>query len=449
MLRIAIIASRPVARYQTNTRSAVRNVTTSSPRRRSDGRRPGELLIFLQPIALQSYGRVGGPPVNYFQPSSGGLFVKAVAAALITLKTKEMMMISRMQDAYGALPGDDAAVSGVSWGAVIAGAVAAAALSFILIILGFGLGFSAISPWTGSGASAQIIGVSTILWVAFTQIAASAVGGYMAGRLRVKWASVHGDEVYFRDTAHGFLAWAVASLATAALLTSAIGGVLSGGAKLAGATGATAMHAGMAGMSGMSGMGMSGSDGMSNPNASSGYFIDTLFRPNPNPGAAAPSADSGGANGTAAANVAPNAAMTGALAVNPADNGAGYPGRAAPDPAQRAEVTRIFVNALRNGGLSNPDRTYIAQIVARRDGISQDEAEKRVADTYAAYSKAIADAENNARVAAEKARRAAAYGALWMFVALLCGAFVASLCATFGGRLRDRALLVETAPGNA
>lgn len=102
--------------------------------------------------------------------------------------------------------GTDANASGVSWAAIVAGAVAAAALSFILIILGFGLGLSAVSPWSNNGASATTIGVSTIIWIAFTQIVASGLGGYLAGRLRVKWSNLHGDEVYFRDTAHGFFA---------------------------------------------------------------------------------------------------------------------------------------------------------------------------------------------------------------------------------------------------
>ena len=333
-------------------------------------------------------------------------------------------MISRTQDTYGALPGDDASASGVSWGAILAGAFAAAALSFILIILGFGLGFSAISPWTGSGADAQTIGVSTILWVALTQIAASAIGGYMAGRLRVKWASVHSDEVYFRDTAHGFLAWAVASLATAVLLTGAIGIVISGGAKVAGTAVATVGAAGIR-------AGMGGPNGMNDSSGASGYFIDTLFRPAPpNSGAAAAPADA-------------SAAVT----ATPAGNNMINPGNVAPDPAQRAEVIRIFANALRNGGLSNPDKTYVAQVLAKRNGMSQADAEKRVNDTYAAYSKAIADAEYNAKAAAEKARKAAAYASLWMFIALLCGAFVASLCATFGGRMRDRVILVNAVSG--
>ena len=104
----------------------------------------------------------------------------------------------------------------VSWTAVFAGAAGAAALSLILLILGTGLGLSSVSPFTGRGASAATFGASTIVWLTFVQLAASAVGGYLAGRLRTRWASTHVDEVYFRDTAHGFLAWAVATLAVAA-----------------------------------------------------------------------------------------------------------------------------------------------------------------------------------------------------------------------------------------
>lgn len=348
-------------------------------------------------------------------------------------------MINRTLDVHGALPGDDAVASGVSWGAILAGAFAAASLSFVLIILGFGLGFSSVSPWSGSGVSAQTIGVSTILWITFTQIAASAIGGYMAGRLRVKWASVHTDEVYFRDTAHGFLAWSVATLVTAALLTSAIGGVLSGGAKVAGATGAAAVTAGAT----AAGAGMNGMGGNNGAGASSGYFIDTLFRPATPAGAAAAPAAS--ADAATAGTTGANGAASGGTAATPGNNGGN--GNGGNDGAQRAEVARIFVNALRNstegnGGLSDGDRVYVAQVLAARTGMSQADAEKRVSDTYASYSKAINDAENNAKVAADKARKAAAYGSLWMFVALLCGAFIASLSATFGGRLRDRDELI-------
>ena len=121
--------------------------------------------------------------------------------------------------------------SGVSWAAIFAGAAAAAALSLILVVLGAGLGFAATSPWADEGASAQTLGVSAIIWLLLTQIFASGLGGYIAGRLRVKWANLHGDEVYFRDTAHGFLAWAVATLVAAMLILSTAGGLATAGAQ--------------------------------------------------------------------------------------------------------------------------------------------------------------------------------------------------------------------------
>ena len=326
-----------------------------------------------------------------------------------------------------------AASSGVSWGAILAGAFAAAALSFILVILGFGLGFSSVSPWSGSGLSAQTIGYSTIGWITFTQIAASAIGGYIAGRLRVKWANVHTDEVYFRDTAHGFLAWAVASLATAALLSNAVGSVLSGGATAVGSAGAAVATIGAAGATGGAAMtsdatgnlssnfGGNGVDGMS------GYFIDTLFRP---------TATQTGAPATPGSDSNPAAAPL----ADGRDNGSGIA------PAQRMEVTRIFANALRTGALPDADKTYVAQVIARRTGMSQADAEKRVADIYITYKKNIDDATLKAKEAADTARKAAAYGSLWMFVALLCGAFIASFTATYGGRLRDRVVFTPVEP---
>jgi hypothetical protein len=114
----------------------------------------------------------------------------------------------------------ETARSGVSWGAILAGAAAASALSLVLYLLGSGLGLSAASPWSDNSGVA--FGIGAILWLTLTQLAASAIGGYMAGRLRVKWASLHTDEVYFRDTAHGLLTWAVSTMLAAALFSGVI-----------------------------------------------------------------------------------------------------------------------------------------------------------------------------------------------------------------------------------
>lgn len=284
--------------------------------------------------------------------------------------------------------------SAVSWGAILAGAAAAAALSMILLILGAGLGLSAISPWARRGVSATAFGVSTIVWITVTQIMASGMGGYLAGRLRARWVAAPTDEVYFRDTAHGFLAWAVASLATAALLSSAIGTIVGGGvqagASLAGgAATAVATNA--------------GASTTAPGAASTSYFVDSLLRKEP---AAAPV-------GSAPA---------------PAD-----PASVAPT----AEVTRILLNSGRASALPADDLRYLGQVVAQRTGLSQADAEKRVAETYDRLQAKLRDTEAAAREAADKARKATAYATLWLFVSMLAGAFVASLSATWGGRQRD------------
>ena len=298
--------------------------------------------------------------------------------------------------------------SGVSWSAILAGAASAAALSLILLLLGVGLGLSAISPWAYEGASAATIGVSTIAWITITQLAASGLGGYLAGRLRTRWMGTHSDEVYFRDTAHGFLAWSIASIATAALLTSAVGSIISGGVK-AGAVAATATVA-AAGTAAAAGSGAKSDE----ETGSLGYFVDSLFRPAASAATTSQTAAPTGASVTpSAATVAPNATR--------------------PD----AEVNRIFVSNLHTPALSGEDVRYVGQLVAQRTGLTQQEAEKRVSDTYARAQLKLRNAEAAAREAADKARKASSYAALWLFISLLAGAFVASLAATYGGRRRD------------
>jgi hypothetical protein len=151
---------------------------------------------------------------------------------------------------------NEAHSSGVSWPAVIAGGFVTAALALILLALGAGLGLSSFSVWTYSSSTATKLGAAAIAWMIFTHFASSAMGGYLAGRLRTKWANIHSDEVYFRDTAHGFLSWSVAVVVTAAFLAS----------------GAAAM------------MGSSAAEGTKSSRAAQSegrgdmYFIDMLFR---------------------------------------------------------------------------------------------------------------------------------------------------------------------------
>lgn len=307
--------------------------------------------------------------------------------------------------------------SAVSWAAIFAGAVAAAALSLILLLLGVGFGLSTVSPWSFEGVSAEAFGWGTIIWICVTSILAAGLGGYIAGRLRTKWVSVHADEAYFRDTAHGFLAWAVATLLTAALLTSAVGGILStgvqAGATAAGGVGAAATTAGAELVDD------------EDTEGTVDYFVDQLFRGSPGPATRAQQSmppAMGGEAPAAAPMQQPRRPMQ-------SSNGDAE--------APRAEVARIFATNLRGDSLDQEDARYLAQVVSQRTGMSQEEAQTRVNDTYQRMQTRLDEMETQAREAADEARKAAAYAALWLFISLLMGAFVASLMATFGGRQRD------------
>ena len=300
--------------------------------------------------------------------------------------------------------GTSRSASAVSWGAVVAGAAAAAALSLILLMLGVGLGLSSVSPWTHAGVSATTLGASTIVWLTITQLLASAMGGYLAGRLRTRWTDALADEVYFRDTAHGFLAWAVSSLATAALLTSVIGSIVSGGVQ-AGAT--VASGAAVAATTAATGM-------QGDEEGSMAYFVDVLFR----------------RDASTSANRAASAAAPTVAPVDAAINDLG-------NDRDALEIGRILMFSNLSEPLPEDDVRHVGQLVAQRTGLSQQDAQKRVTDTYARAQAQAREAETDARAAADAARKASATGALWLFVSLLIGAFFASLAATFGGRQRD------------
>lgn len=254
----------------------------------------------------------------------------------------------------------DGQSAGISWPAVIGGAFVTTALSLTLLSLGAGLGLSAISPWTNSGASASAIGAAAIIWLITTQVISSSMGGYLTGRLRERWVTIHANEVYFRDTAHGFLVWAVAIVVTASFLASA-GAIMVGGNTQTGV------------ISQGTGPGL-------DPAA---YFVDTLFRSNePLPGQR--------------------------------------------DALLHAEVGLILANSMRQKAISPADMTYVTQLIAANTGITKVEAESRLSEVFV-----------RAQATAETMRKAGSYVLLWLFIALLCGAFCASYAATLGGKQRD------------
>jgi hypothetical protein len=223
-----------------------------------------------------------------------------------------------MTDAVVIQPGvgtGEPSVAGVSWPAVSAGAVVSCALTVVLIAFGIGLGLSVVSPWSGAGVSATTFKIGTGLYLIVIAMLSSSIGGYIAGRLRTRWIGVHSDEVYFRDTAHGFVAWAFASLLGAVLLASPVSSLISGG--------------GSAAVQGVAAAGRSSGpmDG----------YVDTLLR---------------------------------------SDTPASQQGSAS---ESRGELNRLFVSSFRNGTELKPaDRDYLSKVVAARTGLSPADADKRV-----------------------------------------------------------------------
>ena len=116
-------------------------------------------------------------------------------------------------------PSVESSASGVHWGAITAGALGAVGITFVLVSLGPALGHVTVSPWSPSGSAPKAFGIAAGIWLIVTQWLSSGLGGYLAGRLREKWVGIRTDEVLFRDTAHGFLAWALATLIVVTLLT--------------------------------------------------------------------------------------------------------------------------------------------------------------------------------------------------------------------------------------
>jgi hypothetical protein len=271
---------------------------------------------------------------------------------------------------------DKIGLSFVEWGAVLAGAVLAAALSFVLLTFGTAIGLSTTSPWPGSGLSAKVIASLAVFWTMSQQIGSVMVGGYVAGRMRSRWHE-GGHEAEFRDGLHGALVWAVGVLISALLVFATAGAVARTGANLAGkAAGSVA----------------------SGPNAID-TVLDTMLRPTSTVQANAPSP--------------------------PATSPQG-PGRAQGTEEARAEMSRILASSVASGSIIPENRTRLAQLVSQRTSISQQEAERRVDD-----------AVNAARAAADKARRAAVLTGFVTAAGLILSLGAGWWAAMRGGNHRD------------
>lgn len=268
-------------------------------------------------------------------------------------------------------------LSAISWPAIIGGAFAAAAVSLMLLFLGTGIGLASVSPWGNSDSPAEFT-LKAAIWLIVMQWIASGLGGYLTGRLRTRWTNVHTHEICFRDTTHGFLAWSVATIMTAALVACLTFSAIGTGAQIATHVALSAAAAGAAGAA------------SNDKDGEHGYFVDSLFRTE-----------------------RPDA---------PAFTG-----------NSQAETGRILATVLTKEGISAEDKAYLSRRVAAHTGLSPEEANKRV-DVIIAQVKA---AEEKARELTEATRKAAKKMAFFTFFSLLIGAFIASAAAALGGRQRD------------
>lgn len=301
-------------------------------------------------------------------------------------------------------------LSAVSWAAILAGAAAATVMSILLLILGTGLGLSVVSPWSAKGISATSLGITAIVWLTLTQLISSGLGGYMAGRLRTRWDHVDKDETYFRDTAHGFLSWAVSTLVTATVLASFVSSITGAGTQAA----ATVLSGTSIAGATVADVGLTRSEA---DNLQHIYFLDSLFR--------MPSS-------ATSVNTPRTGSVAGAIS---SDSERLMPESSASE--QQSEVMHIMLNSLRTGPLPPDDVSHVAHIVAQRTGLTPKQAQQRVNDVYDRMQASLQAAQTAAIQAADQARKASTYAALWMVVAMLVGAFVASWAAIFGGRQRD------------
>lgn len=260
----------------------------------------------------------------------------------------------------------------VCWGAILAGAFAAAGMTIILAALGSATGLAMVTPWSDSGVSAGTFKIIAGGYLVLTAIISSVVGGYIAGRLRAKGTTAPQQEVLFRDTAHGMVAWAFATIALVAVLGTGTGSLVS---------------------SGMTGLFHGASQSASTTAGPTDYYVDMLLRS------------------------APRSSGTSTITVT---------GQTDPASARR-EASSIFARSFgTNSNLSSADRSYLVQLVAQRTGMSEADAEKRVADVT-----------TQTKTYLDNARKYSIAFALWVTVALFAGAFAAAAGAIEGGQLRD------------
>jgi hypothetical protein len=254
-------------------------------------------------------------------------------------------------------------------------------VTLILMALGAGLGFASISHWPRSGVSAATFGAATAIWLVVVQWLSSGFGGYLAGRLRTRWVGLHPDESIFRDTAHGLLTWALATIMVVGILSLTA-------ASLIGRTTRAAADMGAVEPQGVS------DEGLPDAGVSLGQFLGIAY-------------------------------LTDELFHS------SHP--AGPPEDTRGEASRILLTAFHNGAITDADKAYLTQLVVADTGVDQVTAAKRVDDAIAQLQKAKADLKQKA----DAARKAASAASFATALSLLIGAFIGGVAAALGGRHRD------------
>jgi hypothetical protein len=230
-----------------------------------------------------------------------------------------------------------AGVSYVEWGAVFAGALAATAISFVLLTAGASVGLSLTSPYPGA-SHGRLAASLAVFWEIAVPIGSLLVGGYIAGRMRSAWGVAAPEESQFRDSIHGLLVWALSIVGGSLLVFLAAGAVAQTSAQV-----------------------------------STSVFSDRGS-------VLAPTVDE--LLGGAVAPVAGNTAQGTAVNVE-----------------SRAVVERTLTAAATQGALNPTQRQTIAQVVAARTGMSQADAEKRVDQAFARAQEAVEHARKAAVLA--------------------------------------------------
>lgn len=281
---------------------------------------------------------------------------------------------TRHVDITTTTPAEDARtvlLNKVNWGAIIAGAVIALIIQFLLSLLGIGIGAATLDPASGDNPDAGTFSIVSAIWYALTGIIAAFAGGFIASRMSGRTLASSG-------ALHGLTSWAVTTLFLIYLLTTAVG-TLVGGA--------------------LNGLG-----------AIAGGLGNTVA--------------------TAAETAAPALADATDPFAGIKEQISQATGGTDPQALQNAAVSAVRAAVTGDEAQAEQARETAAQALARSQNIPVEQARTQVEGYQQQYQATVQAAQEQATAAADAAASAASTGAIAAFFALLLGA----VAAWFGGR---------------